>query len=129
MTADPSALAPHGALLHVLMAVLDWAGTLAFAFSGALVGVHKRFDLFGVLFLAFVVAVVGGMIRDVLIGAVPPAAINDIHYFLLSVGGGLATFWWYPRVAGLQRPILLFDAVGPGFAVTRQTRRICGHFQ
>ena len=125
MTADPSALAPHGALLHAVMAVLDWAGTLAFAFSGALVGMHKRFDLFGVLFLAFVVAVVGGMIRDLLIGAVPPAAITDIHYFLISIGGGLATFWWYPRVAGLQRQILLFDAVGLAlFAVTGSRKAI-----
>jgi len=90
-------------------------GTLAFAFSGALLGVHKQFDLFGVLFLSFVVAVVGGIARDLLIGAVPPVAITDVHYFVVSIVGGLITFWWYPRVATLQRQILLFDAVGLAF--------------
>ena len=112
MPAAPPTALFHSTVLRMLMDVLDWVGTLVFAFSGALLGVQKRFDLFGVLFLAFVVAVVGGMMRDVLIGAVPPAAITDIHYFLISIVGGLITFWWYPRLATLQRQILLFDAVG-----------------
>jgi uncharacterized membrane protein YeiH len=112
MPATPPAALLHSIVLRTLMDVLDWVGTLVFAFSGALLGVQKRFDLFGVLFLSFVVAVVGGMMRDVLIGAVPPVAITDIHYFLISIVGGLITFWWYPGVATLQRQILLFDAVG-----------------
>src|ERR1700692_1230486 len=112
MPATPPAALLHSTVLRTLVDVLDWVGTLVFAFSGALLGVQKRFDLFGVLFLSFVVAVVGGMMRDVLIGAVPPVAITDIHYFLISIVGGLITFWWYPGVATLQRQILLFDAVG-----------------
>ena len=125
MIADPSAALLRSPILHTLTAVLDWVGTLVFAFSGALVGVQKKFDLFGVLFLAFVVAVVGGMARDVLIGAVPPVAITDIHYFLISIAGGLIIFWWYPRVATLQRQILLFDAVGLSlFAVTGTRKAI-----
>jgi uncharacterized membrane protein YeiH len=115
MTATPSVALLHSAILQSLMGLLDWLGTLAFAFSGALLGVHKQFDLFGVLFLSFVVAVVGGIARDLLIGAVPPVAITDIHYFVVSIVGGLITFWWYPRVATLQRQILLFDAVGLAF--------------
>ncbi len=112
-------------VLHTLTDVLDWVGTLVFAASGALIGVQKRFDLFGVLFLAFVVAVVGGMARDVLIGAVPPVAITDITYFLISVAGGLIIFRWYPRIVALQRPILLFDAVGLSlFAVTGTEKAI-----
>lgn len=125
MTAASSAVLLHGEVLRTLMAVLDWVGTLAFALSGALVGVHKRFDLFGVLFLSFVVAVVGGMVRDVLIGAIPPVAITDIHYFLISIIGGLITFWWYPRVATLKQQIVLFDAVGLAlFAVTGTQKAI-----
>ena len=112
MPATPPAALLHSTVLRTLMDVLDWVGTLVFAFSGALLGVQKQFDLFGVLFLSFVVAVVGGMMRDVLIGAVPPVAITDIHYFLISIVGGLITFWWYPGMATLQRQILLFDAVG-----------------
>jgi hypothetical protein len=76
---------------------------------------QKQFDLFGVLFLSFVVAVVGGMARDLLIGAVSPIAIIDIHYFVVSIVDGLITFWWYPRMATLQRRILLFDAVRLAF--------------
>jgi uncharacterized membrane protein YeiH len=112
MTATSTAVLLHSEILQALIGVLDWVGTLAFALSGALLGMHKQFDLFGVLFLSFVAAVVGGTARDLLIGAVPPVAITDIHYFLISIAGGLITFWWYPRVATLQRQILLFDAVG-----------------
>ncbi|HZL34059.1 MAG TPA: trimeric intracellular cation channel family protein [Tepidisphaeraceae bacterium] len=109
----------HSAFLHYLTVALDWVGTLVFALSGALLGVQKRFDLFGVLFLSFVVAVVGGMIRDVLIGAVPPVAITDIHYFAIAMIGGVLTFYCYPNVTSHQRQILLLDAVGLAlFAVT-----------
>jgi len=91
---------------------MDWSGTFAFALSGGLLGVKKGFDLFGVLFLSFVVAVVGGVVRDVLIGAIPPAAVTEVHYFFIAIAGGLATFYWYSKVAALQRQILLLDALG-----------------
>jgi len=104
--------------LQILIETLDWVGAFVFALSGGLLGVQKKFDLFGVLFLSFVVAVAGGILRDVLIGAVPPAAIEEIHYFLLAMAGGLITFYWYPKVLSRQGQILLFDAVGLGlFAV------------
>jgi uncharacterized membrane protein YeiH len=80
--------------------------------------VQKRFDIFGVLFLSFVVAVAGGVTRDVLIGAVPPAAIANWHAFTLAMAGGLVTFFGYPLVQALRRPVLLLDAIGLGlFAV------------
>ena len=108
----------HNTFLQILIDTLDWVGAFVFALSGGLLGVQKKFDLFGVLFLAFVVAVAGGILRDVLIGAVPPVAIGQIHYFLIAMAGGLITFYWYPKVVSLQRQILLFDAVGLGlFAV------------
>jgi uncharacterized membrane protein YeiH len=108
----------HNAFSQNLVYLLDGVGTFAFALSGGLLGVQKRFDLFGVLFLSFVVSVVGGMMRDVLIGAIPPVAITDIHYFAIAMVGGLMTFYLYPKVASLQRQILLLDAVGLGlFAV------------
>lgn len=108
----------HETLGATAVHVLDWVGTLAFAISGGLLGVKKRFDLFGILFLSFVVAVAGGMTRDVLIGAVPPAALSEIHYFAIAVGGGLITFFWAHNVAAYQRQIQLLDAFGLGlFAV------------
>ena len=102
----------HSAVLKDLTGALDWVGTLAFALSGGLLGVRKRFDLFGVLFLSFVAAVAGGMMRDILINALPPAAVTDTHYFLISISAGLLTFYLYPRVVSLQRQILLFDMIG-----------------
>jgi uncharacterized membrane protein YeiH len=97
---------------QIPLQVLDAMGTLVFALSGGLVGVRKHFDLFGVLFLAFVVAVAGGVMRDLLIGAVPPGAIADLRYVVIAIVGGAITFYWYPRVVSLQRQILLLDAVG-----------------
>ena len=108
-----------------LMNVVDAVGTFVFALSGGLLGVQKRFDLFGVLFLSFVVAVAGGVLRDLLIGAVPPVAITQLHYFMIAVTGGLITFYLYPRVVSLERPILVFDAVGLGlFAVVGAQKAI-----
>ena len=67
------------ALSPALMAMLDGVGSFVFALSGGLLAVQKRFDLFGVLVLSFVVAVTGGITRDVLIGAVPPASVASWH--------------------------------------------------
>jgi uncharacterized membrane protein YeiH len=103
----------------LLLPVVDAVGTFAFALSGATLAVQKRFDIFGVLFLAFVVAVAGAVTRDVLIGAVPPAAIGTWHGFAIAMAGGLATFLAYPLVRLLSRPVLLLDAIGLAlFAVT-----------
>lgn len=114
-------------LIPYLVAGLDWLGTLAFALSGALLGVRKQFDLFGVLFLSFVVAVAGGLIRDLMIGAIPPAAITEIHYFLIAMFAGAFTFFAYPRVASLQHQILLFDAVGLALFAVIGTQKAIEH--
>ena len=96
---------------HLLLA-LDLIGTFVFAISGAAAGVKHRLDMFGVSVLAFVAGNVGGITRDVLIGAVPPAAIADWRYVAVSVVAGLATMVWYGRVTRVQRLVLLFDAAG-----------------
>ena len=109
----------HDRLPHLLMASLDGLGSFVFALSGAVLGVRKRFDIFGVLVLAVVVAVAGGITRDVLIGAVPPAAIADWHDVGMAVGAGLLTFKLYPVILSVRRDVLLLDAVGLAvFAVT-----------
>jgi uncharacterized membrane protein YeiH len=120
--------AMHESLWPDMVKVLDCAGTLVFALSGGLLGVKKQFDLFGVLFLSFVVSVTGGIMRDVLIGAVPPAAIIEIHYAAIAIGGGLVTFFWAARVARYHRLIVLLDAVGLGlFAVLGTEKAIAHH--
>ena len=99
--------------------ILDLAGTFVFAISGAADGVKHRLDVFGVSVLAFVAGNVGGMTRDLLIGAVPPAALSDWRYVAASLVAGVTTFLWYPRIARLQQIVLLFDAAGLGlFAVS-----------
>lgn len=95
-----------------LVLTLDVIGTFVFAISGAASGVKSRLDVFGVIVLAFVAGNAGGMIRDVLIGAVPPAAINNWPYFAASLAAGLVTFLCHPDIARVQRIVLLFDAVG-----------------
>ena len=98
-------------LAHTIL-VLDWIGTLAFALSGGLLGVRKRFDLFGVLLLAFVAAVTGGIMRDLLIGATPPVAITELHYFVIAMVAGTIAFYWYHSVALWRRSIRFVDAIG-----------------
>jgi uncharacterized membrane protein YeiH len=101
--------------------VLDLIGTFVFALSGAIAGVRQRLDLFGVLVLSFTAASAGGIIRDVLIGSVPPTAIGDWRYLTASMLAGLLTFIWFPRYLQSSRVhhlILIFDAAGLGlFAV------------
>lgn len=99
--------------------VLDLAGTFVFAFSGAVAGVRRNLDLFGVLVLSFVAANAGGITRDILIGAVPPVAINDWHYLGVSLAAGIVTFFFPSAVLRRWNPVLLFDAAGLAlFAVT-----------
>ena len=91
---------------------LDLGGTFVFALSGAMAGVKHKLDLFGVLVLSFVAANTGGIIRDILIGAVPPAAINDWHYVGVSLVAGFATFYFPSAIVQRWNPVLLFDAAG-----------------
>jgi uncharacterized membrane protein YeiH len=92
--------------------ILDLLGTFVFALSGAADGVKHRLDVFGVGVLAFVAGNAGGMARDVLIGAVPPAAISDSRYVVASLLAGMTAFLWYPRIARLRDIVLVFDAAG-----------------
>ena len=98
--------------MQTLLLVLDLVGTFVFALSGAIAGVKRRLDLFGVLVLSFVAGNVGGVTRDLLIGAVPPAAISDWRYLAVSALAGLITFWWSSAVDRLWSPVLVFDGAG-----------------
>jgi hypothetical protein len=80
----PPSLLPTASLLLTL----DLIGTFVFALSGAASGVKNKLDVFGVGVLAFVAGNAGGVTRDVLIGAVPPAAIQDWRYVAVSLAAG-----------------------------------------
>jgi len=106
-------------VVDTLLVAFDLAGTFVFALSGATAGVKHRLDLFGVLVLSFAAGNSGGIARDVMIGAHPPAAISDWRYLGVSLLAGLVTFFWYPNIDVRRRPVLLFDGAGLAlFAVT-----------
>jgi uncharacterized membrane protein YeiH len=85
-----SALTEFKAYAASTLLVLDLMGTFVFALSGGAAAVKERLDLFGVMVLSFAAASAGGIIRDVLIGAVPPAAISDWRYLAAAVVAGLS---------------------------------------
>ena len=92
---------------------LDIAGTCVFAVEGALAAMAGRLDLFGVLVLAFCTALGGGIIRDVLLGAAPPAALRDWRYAALAFGAGLLTFQFRHQAAQLPGlSLTALDAAG-----------------
>ncbi len=92
--------------------LLDLLGVFVFGLSGGLVAVRQRLDLFGVLVLACATALGGGIVRDVLIGAIPPAGISDWRLLATATVAGLVTFVYQPGVERLSRLVKVLDAVG-----------------
>lgn len=102
---------------------LDIAGIFVFAISGALLAVRKNFDVFGIAVLAEVTALGGGLIRDLIIGAVPPAAFTDLGYFVTPLVATVLVFFLHPHVERIQVGVNVFDAAGLGlFCVTGTTK-------
>lgn len=104
----------------VIMLVLEIIGTVSFAVSGAFVAIKAKLDVFGVVFIAAITAFGGGMLRDVLIGRVPPAIFGNFPMFLGAVTAALIVFWiayrnWekFERLKGKIEYINnFFDAIG-----------------
>jgi uncharacterized membrane protein YeiH len=106
--------------------VLDLAGTFAFALNGALTAVRvARLDIVGVVTLGMITALGGGILRDVLLGALPPATFSDWRYLVVAAVGGLVAFGLSRQLERLATPITVFDALGLGlFAVTGASRAL-----
>jgi uncharacterized membrane protein YeiH len=94
------------------LVVLDLIGIFVFAVTGALVAVRKNLDVFAALVLGGVTGLGGGFIRDVLIGAIPPAALADWRYLLVPVAAGMLTFAFHPAIGRMERVVTLFDSFG-----------------
>jgi len=104
---------------HWLFTLLDLAGTFAFAISGAVAARKRGLDWFGVLVIAFAVACGGGVLRDLCIGAVPPAGLTDWRYLAVAMAAALMTMAANAWVVRLAHPVTFFDSLGLGlFAVT-----------
>ncbi|WP_030610903.1 trimeric intracellular cation channel family protein [Streptomyces sclerotialus] len=102
---------------------LDLIGIFVFAISGALLAVRKNFDIFGIAVLAEVTALGGGLFRDLIIGAVPPAAFTDLGYFVTPLVAAVLVFFLHPQVQRIQTGVNVFDAAGLGlFCVAGTTK-------
>jgi uncharacterized membrane protein YeiH len=103
----------------VLQEVLNCAGIAVFACSGALVGIRKDFDLFGILSMGAATGVGGGVIRDLLLGITPPTSVQHWPNLTIALVSGLITFFFHPAFKRLFPAILILDAIGMGvFAVS-----------
>ena len=94
--------------------VLELIGVFAFATSGAIVAVRKGFDIVGILVLAWLTALGGGVVRDVLVDATPPTAFLDAWAFSLPAAAALITFFGHRVIERSMMAVLIFDAVGLG---------------
>jgi uncharacterized membrane protein YeiH len=105
--------------MKTLVFAADILGTFVFAAEGASTALRANLDLIGILTLAFVTALGGGIIRDVLLGATPPASIRDWHYAATALLGGAIVFLFHRDVQTVApQVILILDAAGLGlFAV------------
>lgn len=111
-----------------LLYTLDLLGTAAFAASGALAGVRRNMDLFGVLVLGLVTATGGGTIRDLLLGDTPPFIFKDETYLYLSLCVSVAVFLFHRNIDRFHHPLLYCDAVGLGtFVVIGTSKAIAFH--
>jgi uncharacterized membrane protein YeiH len=94
--------------------LLDIIGTIAFALSGALTAMSKKLDLFGVFIIAFVTAVGGGTLRDVMIGRTPVGWMLDLEYvYVIALAFGLALLF-RKKFERLRTSLFLFDTIGLG---------------
>ena len=106
-----------------LLLAVDLVGTLVFGLSGALLAVRRRLDVFGVVVLALAAALGGGILRDVLIGAVPPVALQDGRYGGAALLAGGIGFVAARPLERLGPAVRLFDAVGLGFFAVAGTSK------
>jgi uncharacterized membrane protein YeiH len=115
-------------VVNTFLVVFDLTGTFVFALSGATAAVKHKLDAFGIFVLCFVTGNAGGITRDVMIGAIPPAAISEWRYVAVSILAGLIVFFAYPLINRLRSPVQLFDAAGLGlFCVAGAEKALAFH--
>ncbi len=98
----------------VVYEVLQLAGILAFAISGALVGVRRNLDLLGVIVVGSFTGLGGGILRDVLLGVHPPVSFVYWPNLAVAAAGSLVVFVWHPTLARINRLEIVYDAFGLG---------------
>lgn len=102
-------------MLNGFLLSIDYIGTFAFAVSGVLAAQEKRMDIFGIFVIAFVTACAGGVMRDISIGALPPAGLSQLPYLIVTLLAVVATLVTLKLIDKLMYPVLFFDAIGLSF--------------
>lgn len=112
---------------EIFFAALEVAGTISFAVAGAMAALEKRVDLFGVIFLGATTALAGGIIRDILVGKIPPSAFSNYRYMAIAAATALIVFliarmfreYYQHHVEVVNAVNNVFDAAGLGaFTIT-----------
>ena len=93
---------------------LDLIGLFAFGISGALMAIHRDFDIVGIAILAVITALGGGILRDLVLGDTPPPAFTQWEYLVVPLAAAAVTFVAHPELERLTRTLLVFDAAGLG---------------
>src|SRR3954454_6821888 len=109
---------------NTIYTFLDVIGTFVFALSGAVAAKQKGLDLFGIFSIAFTVACGGGIIRDLCIGAIPPAGLTNSLYLAMAFAATLVAIGFYRTVNILNQPVLLFDALGLSVFAVAGARKV-----
>lgn len=98
----------------ILLSILEMLGTIAFAASGALTGIQKGLDLFGILCLSITTSIGGGLIRDVLLNNLPPVALKNPLYCIIAIIVTIFTCIFHKKIVRISKVILIVDAIGLG---------------
>jgi uncharacterized membrane protein YeiH len=98
----------------LLIQALDLFGTMAFAVTGAFKAIEHKSDIVGIIILATITGVAGGVLRDVTFGRMPPLAIVNPLYLIITVATGVVMFFLYRALKKHWNLFLKFDAIGLG---------------
>lgn len=112
MVVDFIAVDPN--LYSFIIQILDYFGTVAFAVTGAFKAIEKKTDLVGVIFLSIITGLAGGTIRDIVFGRIPPVALSNPLYVILTIATGIIIFVLYPKTKKHWNVFIKFDAIGLG---------------
>ena len=110
-----------------VQSILELIGIFAFAVSGALMAIRKDFDAVGIVVLAEITALGGGIFRDLVIGSAPPAAFDNLAYFVVPLVASVVAFFGHRILERSMSAILLFDAAGLGMFTVLGTLKALDH--
>ncbi|MEO9022925.1 MAG: trimeric intracellular cation channel family protein [Ginsengibacter sp.] len=100
---------------YEFLQLIDILGTVAFAVSGVFAAMQKRLDVFGILIIAFVTAIGGGTLRDMMIGDLPVSWMKNINYSIIILITATVVIFFNKTITNFQKTLLVFDSIGLGF--------------